>query len=81
MVTLFGEVPSMPPSSYAIDDLLDGRPGALVDTAMLTAGRVLLIAPGLYLAGSRDILRTSVYVSASITLGMLLVRSWERRRT
>lgn len=71
---------SYPPSTYAIEDLIEGRPGGLPRTLVLTAARTLAIAPGLYLAGQRrDVVRTSFYVSGTITLGMLLVKSLGRR--
>lgn len=68
---------SQPPSDYAIDALVHGQPGGLPRTLGLTAARSLLIAPGLYLAGlrGRGLLTASVAASASITLGMLLLRA------
>jgi hypothetical protein len=68
-----------PPSTYAIVDLLDGKPGALVRVAGLTVLRAGFIVPGLYIAGvRRDLLRTSLAASASITLGMILWKAVTR---
>jgi hypothetical protein len=61
-----------PPSSYALVDLLEGRPGALARTVGLTAVRAGLIAPGLYVAGVRERLAVkSLAASTSITLFLL----------
>lgn len=65
-----------PPSDYAIYDLVKGRPGGLERTVALTAGRSLLIAPGLWVAGvRRNMVKTAVLVSLSITLGMMVVKA------
>lgn len=75
-----------PPSDYAIEALVRGRPGGLRRTVVLTAWRSLLIAPGLYVAGVRDkrLIWGSLAASASITLGMIVLRtarkSAEQRR-
>lgn len=72
--------PTQPPSDYAIDDLVRGRPGGLARTLVLTAFRTALIYPGVRLAGARRSLKTSAYASVSITLGMMLLRSIEAGR-
>lgn len=65
-----------PPSDYAIYDLIKGRPGGLERTVTLTAGRAVVILPGLWVAGvRRDMIKTSLLVSLSITLGMMAVKS------
>jgi len=66
-----------PPSDYAIEALVRGRPGGLRRTVVLTAWRSLLIAPGLYVAGVRDkrLIWGSLAASASITLGMIAIRA------
>ena len=67
--------PHDPPSDYAIYDLVKGRPGGLRRTVALTAGRSLLIAPGLWVAGvRRNMVKTALLVSLSITLGMMVVK-------
>lgn len=68
--------PHDPPSDYAIYDLIKGRPGGLSRTVALTAGRAVVILPGLWVAGvRRDMIKTSLLVSLSITLGMMAVKS------
>lgn len=65
-----------PPSDYAIYDLIQGRPGGLERTVALTAGRAVVILPGLWFAGvRRGMIQTSLLVSLSITLGMMVVKS------
>jgi hypothetical protein len=65
-----------PPSTYAIEDMLDGVPGALPRVAGLTALRALIIAPGVYIGSPRippaQLVKTSIAVSASVTVGMAL---------
>ena len=70
-----------PPSDYAIEALVRGRPGGLSRTVVLTAWRSLLIAPGLYVAGVRgkSLAWGSVAASVSITLGMIAVRAARKR--
>ena len=71
--------PGYPPSTYAIDDLVEGRDGGLARTAVLTLARTAIIAPGLWLAGHRTgIARTSLIVSGTVTLGMIAVKLWQR---
>ena len=69
-----------PPSDYAIEALVRGRPGGLARTLGLTTTRTLLIAPGLYVAGVRgkSLLWGSVAASVSITIGMILIRAGRR---
>ena len=71
---------TQPPSTYAIDDLVKGRPGGLFRTVTLTALRTAIIYPGVSLAGVPRPWKTSVYASISITLGMMLLESLEARR-
>ena len=68
---------TQPPSDYAIEALVRGRPGGLSRTVVLTAWRSLLIAPGLYVAGVRgkSLAWGSVAASMSITLGMIAIRA------
>jgi len=63
-----------PPSTYAIDDLVAGRPGGFVRTVELTLLRAALVAPGLWIARvpSARIVPTALVVSTTITLGLLL---------
>ena len=73
---------SQPPSTYAIDDLVHGRDGALMRTLGLTAIRAALIYPGVYLAGvrGRQTLRVAVYASGTITLGMIALKWIEKQQ-
>ena len=66
-----------PPSDYAIEALVRGRPGGLPRTLALTAKRTLFIAPGLYFAGirGRQLFWGSVAASVTITLGMIAIRA------
>jgi hypothetical protein len=63
-----------PPSKYAVASLLDGEPGALGRVASSTVKRMLLIAPGLWLAGFRDreLVKGTVSASVSITVGLIV---------
>lgn len=66
---------SQPPSTYAIDALVRGEPGAIGRVAVLTLTRTVLIAPGLWLAGIRDplmIAKASIGSSLTLTAGMTL---------
>ena len=69
-----------PPSTYAIQALLEGRQGALWRVAKTTTTRTALIAPGLYVAGlrGRDLVRATAYASLSITAGLVLYYAWIR---
>jgi hypothetical protein len=62
-----------PPSSYAIADLVDGKPGSLGRTVSLTAQRAAFIVPGLYVAGIRwpKLATGAIYGSIGITLWIL----------
>ena len=64
-----------PPSTYAIEDFLNGAPGSTARVVGLTALRSVIIAPGLAVAlpgiPPRQLVRASVAVSTSVTLGML----------
>ncbi len=66
-----------PPSTYAIQALLEGQKGALWRVGKTTT-RTALIAPGLYLAGlrGRDLVRATAYASLSITAGLVLYYAW-----
>lgn len=70
-----------PPSTYAILALLEGEPGALGRVAVGTAQRMVLIAPGLWLAGfrGRDLLAGTAAASASVTLGLIAYYALNRR--
>lgn len=65
-----------PPSTYAIDDLVEGRPGSFVSTVELTLLRAALVAPGLWIASvpPARIVPTALVVSTTITLGLLLYK-------
>lgn len=72
-----------PPSSYAIADLVAGKPGALGRTLSLTAQRAIFIVPGLYVAGIRDrkLFTGSIYGSIGISLWLVGLYALKRRRT
>jgi len=72
-----------PPSTYAIQALLEGQEGALWRVGRVTLTRTLLIAPGLYLTGlrGRDLVRGSLYASASISAGLLLYYAFRASRS
>ncbi len=63
-----------PPSTYAIEDFLDGVPGSGARVVGLTALRSLIIAPGIYVASPTmpraQLAKTAVAVSVSVSLGM-----------
>lgn len=63
-----------PPSDYAIYSLVQGKPGALVEVAWLTAERTVLIFPGLWLAGFRgsSLLKATLAATLSITAGLIV---------
>jgi hypothetical protein len=69
-----------PPSSYAIADLVSGKPGAFGRTAGLTALRGAFILPGLYAAGVRDrqLLTGALYGSVGITLWLMGLYAMKR---
>jgi hypothetical protein len=72
-----------PPSTYAIHDLLEGRPGALVRVLGLTLCRALFVAPGLFLVGVRrpaQLAGYSLAASASISAMMALYQLSTRGR-
>lgn len=71
-----------PPSSYAIADLVQGKPGSLGRTASLTAQRAFFIVPGLYVAGIRgtQLLTGSIYGSAGITLWLVGLYTLKKRK-
>lgn len=71
-----------PPSTYAIADLLDGRPGAGVRVADLTLQRALLIGSGLFLAGFRDreLLKGAISASMAVTAWIALDYAIQRRK-
>lgn len=64
------------PSTYAIDDLLAGRPGGFARTVELTLMRAALVAPGLWISRvpPARIVPTAVVVSTTITLGLLFYK-------
>lgn len=71
-----------PPSSYAIADMIEGKPGALPRVAKLTALRSVFLVPGLYVAGIRGVtlLRSAGFGSVSLSLYLLGLYSLRKRR-
>ena len=65
--------PNAPPSSYAIADVIEGRPGGWSRTAGLTLWRAVVISPGLIVAGIRGkpLLLGSLLGSVSATVYLL----------
>lgn len=63
-----------PPSTYAVLDFVEGRPGATLRLLGLTAMRSLFVAPGLYLAGVRRPAQLAGYsLAASVSISVCLV--------
>ncbi len=75
-------LPHSPPSSYAIADLIERRPGSVGRVAQLTVTRALFAAPGLWLAGvrGRQLLVASVAASATITAWLIAYYAARRRK-
>lgn len=70
---------SSPPSTYAIADLIDQKPGSLGRVAALTFQRALWIGIGLYLAGIRgQKLKQAAFV-ASATLTTVIAAGFIRK--
>lgn len=70
-----------PPSSYAIADVIEARPGAWPRTVGLTAWRSVVIAPGLALAGVRGRRLVAGSIGASCVLtAYLLGYYWVAKR-
>lgn len=60
------------PSTYAIEALVDGEPGALGQVVILTAARAIPIGIGLRVMGERrSLVKKSVGASAAITVTMI----------
>lgn len=72
--------PGDPPSSWAIEALVQGEPGALGDVVWLTLYRAVPIGAGLYLAGAkRRLVRNSVAASAAVSVTMIGY-AWGRKK-
>lgn len=72
-----------PPSSYAIADMIEGKPGSLSRVVKLTAVRSLFLVPGLYVAGVRGptLLKGAAWGSVGLSLYLLgLYTSRKRSR-
>ena len=71
-----------PPSSYAIADMIEGKPGSLPRVAKLTALRSVFLLPGLYVAGVRGsmLLRGAGLGSVGLSLYLLGLYSVRKRR-
>lgn len=70
-----------PPSTYAIAALVDGEPGALGRTVLLTLSRSVPIGIGLRLSGQRiGLVRNSLVVSTTITVAMLAYAYGRKQR-
>ena len=71
-----------PPSSYAIADMIEGKPGALPRVVKLTALRSVFLVPGLYVAGARGplLLKGAAWGSVGLSLYLLGLYSTRRRR-
>ena len=65
--------PNAQPSSYAIADVIEGRPGGWPRTFGLTLWRAVIISPGLIVAGvrGRPLVVGSLLGSVSATLYLL----------
>lgn len=71
-----------PPSSYAIADMIEGKPGALPRVAKLTALRSIFLVPGLFAAGIRGtmLLKGAGLGSVGLSLYLLGLYSLRKRR-
>lgn len=69
-----------PPSTYAIADVIEGKPGAWSRTLVLSTQRAFFIAPGLFLAGIRgpQLVKGALLSSATITAFLLGIYSLKR---
>jgi hypothetical protein len=70
------------PSSDAVADLFDGKPGALIGVATSTALRMGLIGAGMYVAGIRDrrtLMRGAIAGGLAIELFVLAWVAHQRR--
>ena len=74
--------PNAPPSSYAIADVIEGRPGGWRRTAGLTAWRAVVISPGLIIAGirGRPLILGSILGSVSATVYLLGYYKWQKSK-
>ena len=69
------------PSSTAASDLLDGKPGALMDVTVSVILRGGLIAAGLYLAGERkNLVKYSAAAALAIEAFVLSYIAYNRRK-
>lgn len=71
-----------PPSSYAIADMIEGKPGALPRAIKFTALRSVFLVPGLYAAGIRGttLLKGAGLGSVGLSLYLLGLYSVRKRR-
>ena len=71
-----------PPSSYAIADMIEGKPGALPRVVKLTALRSVFLIPGLFAAGIRGttLLKGAALGSVSLSVYLLGLYSVRKRR-
>jgi len=68
-----------PSSVYAVSAWVNGEPGSLRRVVGLTAGRMVFIAPGLFIAGERgakNLLVKSAIVSSVLTLSLAALYKW-----
>jgi hypothetical protein len=74
--------PNAPPSSYAIADVIEGRPGGWTRTFGLTLWRAVIISPGLIVAGvrGRPLVVGSLLGSVSATLYLLGYYQWQKAK-
>jgi len=68
-----------PPSSYAIADLIDQKPGSLGRVAALTFNRAIWIGIGLYLGGIRGQKLKQAAFIASATLTTVIAAGFIRK--
>lgn len=69
-----------PPSSYAIADVFEGKPGAWGRTTIGTGQRSLFILPGLWVAGIRGPKLFTGAVAGSVCITLALFGFYALRR-
>lgn len=74
--------PNAPPSSYAIADVIEGRPGGWPRTVGLTLWRAVVLSPGLIVAGlrGRPLVLGSLLGSVSATVYLLGYYRWQKAK-